>query len=352
MTPSSAFNRGVSLRGFRLPLAGLVVLIGASAAFGEEDLGASIAERMKEIFTFNRAAVVKIQSNDRHGRIEGTGFYADPSGTIYTTMNALGDGDEITVCQGVRKMPAHLLIADPRTGVALIKVDAITPFIPIGDSSKLEISSPLVAIGYPTDRPACPSFGLVAGFDKEYLGLRFHTTHVRVNLPVQPGLGGAPALNLKGEVVGIVVAAVDGNAGCYVLPINAAEKMRADYANFGKLKPGYVGITVESSNDPSQPSTARVAELQPGESAEQAGLRKGDLLLRVGDVAIRSPEDIFDASFYLTGGTNTTVSVLRDGKEQQFTIRPAETASGAPVPSEVTDLSLGNPAGVMPASSH
>src|SRR4051812_36761849 len=105
MTPSSAFNRAAALRNFRLPLAGLVVLLGATAAFGEEDLGDSIAERMKEIFSFNRAAVVKIQSTDQHGRIEGTGFYADPSGTIYTTMNALGDGDEITVCQGMRKMP-------------------------------------------------------------------------------------------------------------------------------------------------------------------------------------------------------------------------------------------------------
>lgn len=352
MTPSLASSRGLPLRNFRLPLAGLVILIGATTVFGEEDLGASIAERMKEIFSFNRAAVVKIQSTDQHGRIEGTGFYADPSGTIYTTINALGDGQEITVCQGMRKMPAHLLIADPRTGVALIKIDATTPFIPIGDSSKLEVSSPLVAIGYPTDRPICPSFGLVAGFDKEYLGLRFHTTHVRANLPVQPGLGGAPALNLKGEVVGIVVAAVDGNAGCYLLPINAAEKMRSDYANFGKLKPGYVGITVESSNDPSKPSTARVAELQSGESAALAGLKKGDLLLRVGDIAIRTPEDIFDASFYLTGGASTTVTVLREGKEQQFTIRPAETASGAPAPEEVTDLSLDNPSGIIPTSAH
>ncbi len=336
------------MRTLRLPIAGLVLLIGAAAAFAEEDLGDSIAGRVKEIFTFNRSAVVKIQSTDQHGRIEGTGFYADPSGTIYTTINALGDGKDITVCQGMRMMPAHFLIADPRTGVALIKIDASTPFIPIGDSSKLEISSPLIAIGYPTDRPICPSFGLVAGFDKEFLGLRFHTTHVRANLPVQPGLGGAPALNLKGEAIGIVVAAVDGNAGCYLLPINAAEKMRSDFANFGKLKPGYVGISVESSNDPGQPSTARISDLQPGESAAQAGLRKGDLLLRVGEVTVRAPEDIFDASFYLTGGASTTVAVLRDGKEQQFTIRPAETESGVPSPADMTNLSLDSSAPPAP----
>src|SRR4051812_19779431 len=96
--------------GVRLPIAGLAFLVTTAAAFAEEgDLGASIAERMKEIFNFNRAAVVKIQSSDQHGRIEGTGFYADPSGTIYTVTDVIGDGKDITVCQGMRKMPAHLL---------------------------------------------------------------------------------------------------------------------------------------------------------------------------------------------------------------------------------------------------
>jgi serine protease Do len=324
-----------------LPVAGLVVLLGTFSAFAEEDLGQSIAARVKELFTFNRNAVVKIQSSDQHGQIEGTGFYADSSGTIYTVVEVLGDAKNITVCQGMRKMPASLLIADPRTGIALIKVaGAPTPFIPIGDSSKLEISSPLIAIGYPTDHNVSPSFGLVAGFDKEYLNKFFRTTHIRANLPVQPGLGGAPALNLSGEVVGIVVAGVDGNASCYVLPINAAEKTRMDYANFGKLKPGYVGISVESAPDGSQPSTARVANLQPDSPAAQAGIREGDLLLKVGEVPVHNPVDIFDASFFLTAGAETPVTVWRNGKEEQLNVRVAASPyNSEPTPS-LTTLTL------------
>jgi serine protease Do len=305
-----------------------LIVLGSFAARAEEpDLGESLEARVKDLFTFNRSAVVKIQSSDQHGRIEGTGFFADSSGTIYTVLEVVGDGRNITVCQGVRQMPASLLIADPRTGIALIKVAGATstPFIPIGDSSKLEVSSPLVAIGYPTDRPVSPSLGLVAGFDKEYLNKFFRTTHIRANLPVQPGLGGAPVLNLSGEAVGIVVSGVDGNAACYVLPINAAEKTRADFANFGKLRPGYVGISVEPAPEGTQPSTARIANLQPESPAAQAGIREGDLLIRVGDVPIHNPVDIFDASFFLTAGAETPITISRDGKEQLVNVRVAES---------------------------
>lgn len=326
----------------RLPAVGVALLTIAAPLCAEpesSDLGEKLEARMKELFTFNRAAVVKIQSADRHGRIEGTGFYADPSGTIYTVVDVIGDGRNITVCQGTRQLPARLLVADPRTGIALIKVDATTPFIPIGDSSRVEVSTPLVALGYPTDRALSPSLGMVASFDKEYLNRFFRTTHIRANIPVQPGLGGAPVLNLKGEVVGIVVAGVDGNAGCYVLPINAAEKMRADYASYGELKPGWVGISVEATREEGLPSSAKVVNLEPYAPATQAGLKEGDILLRVGDVKVQSPVDIFDASFFLTAGANTTIAVLRDGKEQEFTVRVARNPSSAPAP-DLTALTL------------
>jgi len=68
----------------------------------------------------------------------------------------------------------------------------------------MEVTTPVVAIGYPLDLPETPSLGLVGGFDRKYLGYYFHTTHLRVNVATQRGEAGAPLLNMKGEVVGIV----------------------------------------------------------------------------------------------------------------------------------------------------
>jgi serine protease Do len=311
-----------------LPVCGLAAtLCAVSALAGDKpaEPGGSIGARMREIFSFNRNAVVKVQSSDTHGRIEGTGFYADSTGTIYTVMDVVGDGSDITVFQGLRKLPARLLVSDPRTGIALIKVDAATPFLPLGDSANVDAYTPVVAIGYPYDKPSAWSGGIVASLDKQYFnGSFFQTTHIRANVPVEPGFGGAPVFNLKGEVVGIVVAGVDGNSGCYAVPINAAEKIRTDYKRFGHLNPGWVGISVEDVHNDTLPSTARVTELQSGSPANRAGVREGDILLRVGDVAVHAPEDVFDASFYLTAGDETTVTVLRNGAEQKFTVRAAK----------------------------
>ena len=310
-----------------LPACGLAAACILTVVAGEkpDDPGGSIGSRMREIFDFNRNAVVKIQSSDSHGHIEGTGFYADSNGTIYTVLDVVGDGNDITVFQGLRKLPARLLVADSRTGIALIKVDAASPFLPLGDSAKVDAYTPVLAVGYPFDKPSTWSGGIVASLDKQYLnGSYFQTTHIHANVPVEPGFGGAPIFNLKGDVVGIVVAGVDGNSGCYAVPINAAEKIRTDYKRFGRLNPGWVGISVEDVPDSSLPSSARVTTLQSDSPATRAGVQEGDILLRVGDVAVHAPEDVFDASFYLTAGDETTVTVLRNGAEQKFTFRAAK----------------------------
>ncbi len=322
----SASKTARALRASRLPVLALAAVIGVAPLLAEDGNPAeNIADRVKEIFDFNRNGVIKIQSSDTHGRMEGTGFYADSSGTIYTGLDVIGDGTDITVVQGMRKLPARLEVADSRTGIAVIKVDTTTPFLPIGNSAKVEPYTPLVAIGYPFDKPAVWSAGLAGSLDKQYLNRFFHTTHIRANLPVQPGFGGAPVLNFKGEVVGIVVAGIDANKGCFILPINAAEKIRSDFNRFEALKPGWAGITVTPASDTSLPSTARISSLHPDAPAGQAGVHEGDLLLRVGEVVVHTPEDIFDASFYLTAGDETTVTVLRDGVEKKFTFRAAES---------------------------
>jgi S1-C subfamily serine protease len=80
-------------------------------------------------------------------------------------------------------------LADPRSGVALLKVDYNSPFIPVGNSKGLSLASPVLAIGFPVNLAATPSFGIVAGFDRQFLGRYFMTTHIRAIVSVEPGFG-------------------------------------------------------------------------------------------------------------------------------------------------------------------
>ena len=295
----------------------------------QESLANSIAGEVRRIFDEHKDAVVKVRARDGFGIRFGSGFFLDPSGTIYTHAGIVMNAQDVTVIYGGREFPARVLIADPRSGVAIVKVDCRSPFIPIGDSNQVGLATPLVEIGYPEDLCASPSFGIVAGFDRQYLGQYFCTTHFRANMSVQDGQGGAPVMNLKGEAVGILVGRMDG-AACHILPMRAAEKVRMDLIRFGALRPGYAGVIVEDASEPSGGSTARVGELDPASPAARSGLKTGDILLQVGTTPIATSEDVLDASFFLTVGDNTKIDVLRNGEKTSVTLKPSIHPMSAP----------------------
>src|ERR1700675_217367 len=189
----------------------------------------SISRQVKDVFEHAAKAVVKIHGVDEHSEISGTGFFVDPTGTLYTAYTVGGEAGNFTIEFGGKKYPARQLLADIRSGTAMLKIEAATPALPIGKSEELGVATPVVAIGYPLDLPETPNCGMIAGFDQKSLGRYFSTTHLRLNLPTQRAEAGAPLLNMKGEVVGILVSSLENNSSCYALPIDAAEKIRGDF---------------------------------------------------------------------------------------------------------------------------
>src|SRR6266478_8229151 len=239
----------------------LIFFSGGGLLFAQEQPATTISEHVKEIFERAAKAVVKIHGVDEHSEICGTGFFIDPTGTLYTAYTVGGEAGNFTIEFGGKKYPARVLLADIRRGTALLKIDEATPALPIGKSEALEVATPVVSIGYPLDLPETPNFGMVAGFDRKYLGRYFSTTHMRLNLPSQRGEAGAPLLNIKGEVVGIVVSSLENNAACYAVPIEAAEKIRGDFMRFGEARHGWVGINVSAARQPVEGSLAEMTQI-------------------------------------------------------------------------------------------
>lgn len=288
---------------------------GSPAVLDEDAMGDAIETTVANVFERSSNAVVRVESGDELGKVAGTGFFIDTTGHLYTLSSVVGDGLSITVTHGGKSMPARLLAKDPRSGIALLKVDEAgsTPFLTRGDCRVLEVASPLVVVGFPFDHEVTPSFGVVGGFDRQSKGKFFTTTHIRANIPVQRGQAGSPALNLDGEVVGVLVSGFEEGAGCYVLPIRAAEKVRADHARFGEVRHGWAGVTVQEIPSPVQGSRMAIDMVDPAGPAA-AQFRPGDVILKVGDIEIREPEDALDASFFLTAGDPVEVKVSRNGE--------------------------------------
>jgi S1-C subfamily serine protease len=324
---TARFSKGGSLRtSFRWAIVALVASASSSWSLAQEQSTNVVSSELKElkevkeIFEHSKRAVVKIHGADEHSEIFGTGFFVDPTGTLYTSYTVGGEAGNFTVELDGKEYPARQLVADVRSGLSILKVDAVTPALPIGKADQLEVATPVIAIGYPLDLRETPSFGMIAGFDRKYLGRYFSTTHLRVNVAAQRGEAGAPLLNFKGEVVGILVSSLENNSSCYALPIDAAEKIRSDFVRFGEVRHGWIGANVSEAKEAAEGSRAEVTEILDTPAAD-AGIKTGDILLQVGRTKVKEPEDVLDASFFITAGDTVPITVMRGGERLTFDVQ-------------------------------
>jgi serine protease Do len=321
---------------------------GTGLLLAQEQSAATISQQVREVFERASKAIVKIHGVDEHSEICGTGFFVDPTGTLYTAYTVGGEAGNFTVEFDGKKIPARQLVADIRSGTAILKVDKTTPALPVGKSEELELATPVISIGYPLDLPKTPTFGMIAGFDRKCLGRYFSTIHLRVNAPTQRGEAGAPLLNMKGEVVGIVVSGLENNAACYAVPIEAAEKIRSDFVRFGEARHGWIGVNnVSPASKEVDGSRAMVTQVADDTPAARSGMKEGDLLLQIGKKKISDPEDVFDASFYITAGDVVPITVVRGNQKITFHVQAAMH------PASRTGVLLASPGtipGVMPMS--
>ncbi|MEI6350737.1 MAG: S1C family serine protease [Verrucomicrobiota bacterium] len=325
MSRRSAF----SLR-FALLSAALCLLVAAPVKTSAGTVADSLSEEVRAAFEHSRNAVVKIEASDKDGQLCGTGFFIDPNGVLLTSYSVGGESRDIVVSQGDNKFPAQRLIADCRSGIAILQIKNLghaTAFLPLAKSTDLNVASPVLSVTYPMDMPITPNFGMIAGFDLKYLGRYFVITHIRASVPVQRGAGGAPLLNMRGEAVGIVISSLDGGASCFAVPIEAAEKIHRDYVRFGATKPGRIGVVVREAGAAIQGSIAEIESFETDAPALKAGLQKGDIVLRIGQNPVKAPEDVLNAGFYLTAGDPVPVAVWRGDKEVDLQVEPAGVAT-------------------------
>ena len=292
----------------------------------------ALAREIRDVMAKTGDAVCRIEADDEHGHLRGTGFFIDADGTLLTTYSTGGASQDITVTVGDQRYPATRVIADERVGLAVLKVVAERPvrYLKFGKSTDLAIASPVVTVGYPLDLPLSPSFGLVAGLDirKGVEGRFFATRHIRANVAVQGGQGGSPVMNLRGEAVGVLISMVDGNSGIFALPIEAAEKVLHDFRAHGRVRQGWVGVEVFPTATPEHGSSARVQTMREDCPAFTAGIRPGDVLLQVGAWKITGPEDVLNAAFFVTATEPLAVRVSRGGKETKLTVMPLDPPNG------------------------
>ena len=226
-----------------------------------------ISQQVKDIFRARRPKRwSRFTVSTSTAKFRALGFFIDPTGTLYTAYTVGGEADNFTIEFNGKKYPARQLLAGyPAAERPMLKIDAVTPALPIGKSEELEVATPVVSIGYPLDLPKTPSFGMVAGFDRKYLGRYFSTTHLRLNLPTQRGEAGAPLLNMKGEVVGIVVSS-PGKQFCVLCRCRSKRRRKSAAISSVSARPGTAGSgsMLPRRAEPVEGSRAEMTQIMDG----------------------------------------------------------------------------------------
>ncbi|WP_174582797.1 S1C family serine protease [Candidatus Methylacidithermus pantelleriae] len=296
----------------------------------------SIEREVNRIFLTAREGVARVWARQGELTTVGTGFFVAHDGSLLTAWGVVGSSREVAVEIDGRRYAAQVVGGDRRSGVALVRAAAPQSrykILAMGDSRCLQPGSPVVAVGYPLNLPAAPSFGLVAGMDTQFLNQFFPTTHLRTDVSVSPGQIGSPLLNDHCEVVGMVVMVADNRRITYALPSQALERIRDDLVSYGRVRYGWVGVEVEEApGEMVEGKFARISRLIPGTPAASSGLQAGDILYELQGKPIHYPRDVVDPAFYARVGQRLSVAVLRGETLLRFSLpvveRPIASENG------------------------
>jgi serine protease Do len=259
----------------------------------------------------------------------GSGFIVSPDGVILTNAHVVRDADEVTVkLQDRREYRAKVLGSDPKTDVAVLKIDAKNlPVVPVGNSRNLQVGEWVLAIGSPFGLESSVTAGVVSakGRNIDQNGVQFIQTDVAVN----PGNSGGPLFNTRGEVVGInsqIYSQTGGYQGLsFAIPIDVAVRIKDQIVATGKVQHAKLGIGLQDVGQDfadsfklDSPDGALVRNVERGSAADKAGLKSGDVIRKVNGQPIVSGGDLSTIVSIAKPGDRVALDVWRDGKAIQL----------------------------------
>jgi serine protease Do len=275
----------------------------------------------------------------------GSGFIASQDGYIITNNHVVAGGGQIMVrlARGTEH-EAKVVGTDPATDVALLKVEATgLPVLPLGDSDRLQVGEPVMAIGNPFGLSQTVTTGIVSAKER-YIGAGPYDDFIQTDASINPGNSGGPLLDSHGAVVGINSAIFSQSGGSigigFAIPINLAKTVLLQLRERGTVVRGWLGVAVrpvtahdvETAKLP-ESRGAVVEEVVSGSPAARAGLQKGDVLVAFNGQPVDAPSELTRRVAATPPGTRVEVTVVRGGERKTMSVelgRLPERAQVAP----------------------
>lgn len=261
-------------------------------------------------------------------RSTGSGVIIDPSGIVLTNHHVVGGGREVYVTlHDKRRFPATVLGSDPRTDVAVVKLnsrpeDLPVPAAAIGDSDAIRVGEWVMAVGHPFDFQFSVTVGILSARGRRDLTRDEIQDYLQTDAAVNPGSSGGPLFNMAGELVGINTAIFNPgqtaqNAGiAFAIPSNMAVRIAQELRATGRVGRATIGVQA-STRSPTADNPRPGAELLrvfADSPAETAGLRRGDVIIAVDGEPVGTDKEL--RSLVLARGTEAHLTVrIERGKQ-------------------------------------
>lgn len=263
----------------------------------------------------------------------GSGVIVSPDGYILTNNHVVEGADELKVSlSDDRELIAKVIGADPKTDIAVIKVDGDKlPVVTLTDSDNIRVGDVVFAVGNPLGVGQTVTMGIVSakgrtvGILEEVAG---YESFIQTDAAINMGNSGGALVDAKGRLIGInsaILSPSRGNIGIgFAVPINLAASVMQSLIEFGSVSRGYLGVQsqtltpddAEALGLPRSTKGVTITDVTPDSAAEKAGLERGDVILSVNDKAVAALRDLRNYISQMAPGSKVKLKISRDGDER------------------------------------
>jgi serine protease Do len=281
----------------------------------------------------------------RQRRSLGSGVVVDKRGYILTNNHVIEQADQIEVrLSDKRKFSATVIGKDPKTDLAVIRIDAPDdlPVAKLGDSDKIRIGEWAIAIGNPFGLDQTVTVGVISAVGRSDVGITTYEDFIQTDASINPGNSGGPLLNLNGEVIGINTAIVATGQGIgFAIPITMARAIKDRLIAQGRVVRAWLGVGIQELTDElaaqfgvKPEEGVLVGNVMKDSPAERGGLKTGDIVQEFNETKITTVRQLQREVAQSPVGSQARVRVLREQQPAMLTIelgeQPTEVAAVAP----------------------
>lgn len=258
---------------------------------------------------------------------QGSGFLVTADGYVLTNAHVIKGAEKITVVfHDGRELDATVIGTDLHTDVAVVKVEGKNfPFLPLGDSEKMDPGEWVIAIGSPFQLEATVTVGVISAKGRQNLRINDLEDFIQTDAAINPGNSGGPLINLSCEVIGINTAIVSRSGGYmgigFAIPSNMARNIMSQIIDKGAVTRGYLGISLQPVDKDiaeafnlDRPEGALVSEVIKDSPADKAGVKQGDIILEYNKIPVRTMGGFRNEISLMEPGTTINLKINRKGQ--------------------------------------